>query len=114
MVLTNLVLPILIGIVAAIALISILYNNPQLKQAFADISALIQLQDTSIPNASISNIYNTPIWMPLDSTCNLDTNMRMDTNKNILQKITTINSPLYTDEPKGQPIYNYYPKTPIV
>lgn len=109
MVLTNLVLPILIGIVAAIALISILYNNPQLKQAFADISAFIQLQDTSIPNK-----YTTPIWMPLDSTCNLDTNMRMDTNKNILQKITTINSPLYTDEPKGQPIYNYYPKTLIV
>lgn len=109
MVLTNLVLPILIGVVAAIALISILYNNLQLKQAFADISALIQLQDTSIPNK-----YTTPIWMPLDSTCKMETNLKMDKNKNILQKITTINSPLYIDEHKSQPIYNYYPKTPIV
>ncbi len=37
------VLPILIGIVAAIALISILYNNPTVKQAFADIGAMMQL-----------------------------------------------------------------------
>jgi hypothetical protein len=36
-------LPILIGIVAAIALISILYNNPKVKQAFADIGAMMQL-----------------------------------------------------------------------
>ena len=102
MVLKDWVLPILIGIVAAFALISILYNNSKVKQAFADIGALIQLQASSIPN--------TPIWMPLDSTCKMDT----PTNKNILQKITTINSPLYTDDSKGIPIYNYYPQTPIV
>jgi len=102
MVLKDLVLPILIGIVAAFALISILYNNSKVKQAFADIGALIQLQGSSI--------HNTPIWMPLDSTCKMDT----PTNKNILQKITTINSPLYTDDSKDKSIYNYYPQTPVV
>ena len=43
MVMKDWVLPILIGIVAAIALISILYNNPTVKQAFADLGALMQL-----------------------------------------------------------------------
>ena len=105
MVLKDWVLPILIGIVASIALISILYNNTKVKQAFADIGALIQLQASSIHNT-----YTTPIWMPLDSTCKMDT----PTNKNILQKITTINSPLYTDDSKDKSIYNYYPQTPIV
>ena len=43
MVLQDLVLPILIGSVAAYALISILYNNPTVKQAFADLGAIMQL-----------------------------------------------------------------------
>ena len=101
MVLKDLVLPILIGIVAAFVIMSILYNNPNVKNAFADVGALIQLQDSSM--------YNTPIWMPLDSNCKMDT-----TNTTILQKITNTNSPIYTDDSKGKPIYNYYPQTPIV
>ena len=102
----DLILPILIGIVASFALISILYNNKKVKQAFTDIAALMQLQASTIPN--------TPIWMPLDSTCKMDTNMNMNMNTNILQKITNINSPLYTDDSKDKSIYNYYPQTPIV
>ena len=97
----DLVLPILIGFVASIVIISILYNNPKVKQAFADIGALIQLQASSIPK--------TPIWIPLDTQCKMNTNT--DIHRQI---ITTTNSPLYTEDPKGQPIYNYYPKTPIV
>jgi hypothetical protein len=104
MILTNWILPILIGFVASIVIISILYNNPKVKQAFADIGALIQLQASSIPNT-----YKTPIWIPLDTQCKMNTNT--DTHRQI---ITTTNSPLYTEDSKGQPIYNYYPKTPIV
>lgn len=48
MVLQNLILPLLIGIVAAYLLMSILYNNsPQLRQSFNDLGALIQLQTSS-------------------------------------------------------------------
>ena len=43
MVMKDWILPILIGFVAAIALISILYNNTRVKQAFSDIGALMQL-----------------------------------------------------------------------
>ena len=42
------ILPILIGIVSAILLLTILYNDPKIKQAFSDLGALIQLQ-TSRP-----------------------------------------------------------------
>ena len=48
MVLLNWVLPLLIGIVASIILMSILYNNSVEKQQFNDLGALIQIQ-TSRP-----------------------------------------------------------------
>ena len=49
MVLQNLILPFLIGIVAAYLLMSILYHNsPTFRQNFSDLGALIQLQ-TSRP-----------------------------------------------------------------
>jgi hypothetical protein len=42
------ILPFLIGIVSAYLLISIVYNNPVLRQKFSDLGAIIQLK-TSQP-----------------------------------------------------------------
>ena len=109
MVLTNWVLPILIGIVAAIALISILYNNPTIKAYFTDIGAVTQLQASNVDD------YTTNLWKPLNATDSINIiyneNQVPDSKKqdNII-KITTINSPLYTEK-EGPPVYNYYPKT---
>ena len=85
MVMKDWVLPILLGIVAAIALMSILYNNPRVKQAFADIGALMQL------NA------DKPYVIPVVYDKQLDMNMNMNMN----------NESSYDSN-----IYNYYPKTP--
>ena len=64
-------LPILIGIVASIALISILYNNPKVKQAFADIGAMMQL------NASHPQVMSVmPVLQPFD---NLGSLMQLET-----------------------------------
>ena len=56
-------LPILIGIVAAIALISILYNNPTVKQAFADIGAMMQL--------NVSHPQVMPVMQPFENSASL-------------------------------------------
>ena len=100
MVLTNWVLPILIGIVAAIALISILYNNPTIKAYFTDMGATTQLQASNLDD------YTIRLWKPLDSDNQVPSTKKQDN----LMKITTINSPLYTDNSKGYPVYNYYPE----
>ena len=118
MILVDWVLPILIGIVAAIAIISILYNNPKVKAYFKNIDGFTQ--DT------ISNLgeFEVPIWKPIPynhnetieipeneyiehkKICNLNSKNLDNTNV----KITHIGSPLYTGIDKGYPIYNYYPK----
>jgi hypothetical protein len=100
MVLTNWVLPILMGIVAAIALISILYNNPTIKAYFTDIGSTTQLQASNLDD------YTTRLWKPLDSDNQVPSTKKQDN----LMKITTTNSPLYTDKSKGYPVYNYYPE----
>jgi hypothetical protein len=92
MALTNWVLPILIGIVASVLLLAILYN-PYIKNKFSDLGALIQLQ-TSRPVYYVPlNYYNqlSPVPEP--------------------GYITSTNSPLYPGN--AYPVYNYYPQTPL-
>jgi len=91
----TLVLPLLIGIVATIILLNILYE-PYIKQKFADLGALIQLQ-TSRP------VYYPIGWIPVDN------------NKTVVPNpsqghITNTDSPLSTG---SGPVYNYYPQTPL-
>jgi len=102
MVFKDWVLPILIGSIAAFILISILYtNNTNIDkiQNFTDIRNLIQLQK-----------FNTKKWLPLEQQACIITN----NNNNHNNTITTFDSPLNTDETLDEPIYNYYPQTPIV
>ena len=83
-------LPILIGIVAAIALISILYNNPKVKQAFADIGAMMQL------NASKPQVMNVmPVLM--ESFENSDALMQLETSSVNTQPQYNLNSTSQTD-----------------
>lgn len=101
MALTNWILPILIGIVASILLLAILYNDPYIKSKFSDLGALIQLQ-TSRP------VYYNVGWIPSDgySSSQLPPPITQG-------NITTFNSPLYTGNPVNFPIYNYFPQTPL-
>jgi hypothetical protein len=97
--LSSWILPTLIGTIAAVLLISILYN-PQIRATFSDLGALIQLQ-TSRP------VYYGIDIAPLNSPY---TQQHIPTTQG---PITTFGSPLYT----GQimyPIYNYYPQTPLL
>ena len=83
-------LPILIGIVAAIALISILYNNPRVKQAFADIGAMMQL------NASKPQVMNVmPVLM--ESFENSDALMQLETSSVNTQPQYNLNSTSQSD-----------------
>ena len=129
------ILPILIGCIASFILISILYNNNNsqinsqnntnyLNQNFANIGALIQLQNFHNSNKP---------WVPLENNCivsnelnndnvnnnNVNTNSNNNsnnnsnttaTNKQYGMKITTTNSPVYSGETTNEPLYNYYPQ----
>ena len=103
MVLKDWVLPILIGGIAAFILISILYNN-DIKQAFVNNGSFIQLQS--------SDVNNSHIWTPLENKCNVSITQHNTTK----DKITLIDSPIYTNKEGDEhiPVYNYYPKTLIV
>jgi hypothetical protein len=91
----TLVLPLLIGIVATIILLNILYE-PYIKQKFSDLGALIQLQ-TSRP------VYYPIGWMPVDNNKTVEPNPSQG-------PITNTDSPLST---VSGPVYNYYPQTPL-
>lgn len=124
MVLIDWVLPIMIGIVAAIALISILYNNPKVKAYFTDIleQGKCQCQGQCQCHSSNLNNYKTKIWKPIPYNQNetidipeneyikrkIACNIKQLDNTNL--KITNTDSPLYTKN-KMYPIYNSYPKT---
>jgi hypothetical protein len=123
-------LPILIGIVAAIALISILYNNPKVKQAFADIGAMMQLnssQQQVMEHFENSNydfksqpesltdigtitelqskeleVSNAKIWNPLPSQYSCTSE-----NKNESNESNPLN---ILKNAGGKNIYNYYPQ----
>jgi hypothetical protein len=98
MVLIDWVLPLLIGIVAAVLLLSILYNNnPRLRQHFADLGALIQLE-TSKP------VYYGARWVPVDSNVQIPTQQPSG-------NITNMDSPFFPQGSVVPPIYNYYPQT---
>ena len=127
MVFKDWILPILIGCIASFILISILYNNNNsqinsqnntnyLNQNFANIGALIQLQNFHNSNKP---------WVPLENNCvvsnelnnnNVNTNNNNNnsnttaTNKQYGMKITTTNSPVYSGETTNKPLYNYYPQ----
>lgn len=112
------ILPILIGIVAAIALISILWNNPKIKAYFSNIDGFTQ--DTT------SNLgeFEVPIWKPLpynqNETIEIPENEYIEHKKqcdsknldNTKLKITSIDSPLYIGSNEG-PVYNYYPEVKL-
>ena len=134
MVFKDWILPILIGCIASFILISILYNNNNsqinslnntnyLNQNFANIGALIQLQNFHNSNKP---------WVPLENNCvvsnelnndNVNTNNNSNnsnnnsnttaTNKQYGMKITTTNSPVYSGETTNKPIYNYYPQVSL-
>ena len=134
MVFKDWILPILIGCIASFILISILYNNNNsqinslnntnyLNQNFANIGALIQLQNFHNSNKP---------WVPLENNCvvsnelnndNVNTNNNSNnsnnnsnttaTNKQYGMKITTTNSPVYSGETTNKPLYNYYPQVSL-
>jgi hypothetical protein len=93
------VLPILIGLVASVLLLAILYYDPYIKSKFADLGALIQLQ-TSRP------AYYGVGWVPVNGNNQLPPVPATD-------NITLFNSPLYPNGPLQYPVYNYYPQTPL-
>lgn len=93
------ILPILIGIIAAVLLVAILFND---KQRFSDLGALIQLQ-TSRP------YYYGINWMPIDYTTGVPPGATQG-------QITGSQSPLWINSLDGTvnyPVYNYYPKAPL-
>lgn len=93
------ILPILIGIIAAILLLAILFND---KQRFADLGALIQLQ-TSRPYYAGLN------WVPLDYNSTLPPGANQG-------QVSGAESPLWMNGLDGTvnyPVYNYYPKAPL-
>lgn len=99
MALQSWILPILIGIIAAVLLLAILFND---KQRFADLGALIQLQ-TSRP------YYYGLNWIPIDNATNIPSNATQG-------KISGADSPLWINNLDGvvsYPVYNYYPKAPL-
>lgn len=96
------VLPILIGLIAAILLVAILFND---KQRFADLGALIQLQ-TSRP------YYYGLNWIPVGN----DTKIPPGATQG---QISATESPLWMggvdglDSAVNYPVYNYYPKAAL-
>jgi len=96
----NWILPLLIGIIAAFMLMNIVYNNPKLKQTFSDLGAFIQLQ-TSRP------YYNGIGWVPVNYDYVLPQSPP-------LERITSVDSPLYPEGSLVPPVYNYFPETPLI
>jgi len=93
------ILPILIGIIAAVLLLAILFND---KQRFADLGALIQLE-TSRP------YYYGLNWIPLDYNSSVAPGA-------VQGQISGAESPLWMNGIDGvatYPVYNYYPKTAL-
>jgi len=98
MLVTDLVLPILIGIIASILLLSILYNNKNdIKQKFLDIGKELLYEQHF-------NTTNSHIWMPLKNECTINNNQQ--------SKITT-NSSIKNENHINKPIYHNYPQIPI-
>lgn len=93
------ILPILIGIIAAVLLLAILFND---KQRFADLGALIRLK-------SSRPYYYGLNWLPLDYTTVVPPGASQG-------QISSAESPLWMGGMKGMdnavsyPVYNYYPK----
>jgi hypothetical protein len=98
MALTTWILPTLIGFVAAVLLLTILYNDSYVRSKFADLGALIQLQ-TSRP------AYYGIGWTPVNASNQLPP---VPATGNI----TSFNSPIYLDGTTS-PVYNYYPQTEL-
>ena len=99
MAMQNWILPILIGIIAAVLLVAILFND---KQRFADLGALIQLE-TSRP------YYYGLNWVPVDYNSSIPPGVTQG-------QISGAESPLWMNGVDGNvtyPIYNYYPKAPL-
>ena len=94
----NWILPILIGLVAVVILMSILYS-PQIINKFSDLGALIQLQ-TSRPAYYVAGM------MPLDYNLSIP-------EIPVQGNITSVDSPLYVGSQSIYPVYNYYPHTPL-
>lgn len=96
------ILPILIGIIAAVLLLAILFND---KQRFADLGALIQLE-------SSRPYYYGLNWLPLDYTTVVPPGASQG-------QISGAESPLWMggmngmDNAVSYPVYNYYPKAPL-
>jgi hypothetical protein len=94
------ILPILIGIIAAVSLLAILFNN---KQRFADLGALTQLE-------SSRPYYYGLNWIPIDYN---STSVQPGATQG---KISGAQSPLWMSDKDGTvnyPIYNYYPKAAL-
>jgi len=99
MALQSWILPILIGIIAAVLLVAILFND---KQRFADLGALIQLE-TSRP------YYYGLNWVPVDYNSSVPPGAAQG-------QISGAESPLWMNGVDGTatyPVYNYYPKAPL-
>jgi hypothetical protein len=99
MVLESWILPILIGLIAAVLLLAILTKDNLLRQKFADLGALIQLQTSRPAYYGLGYVpvnYNTPV-----------------TPNPIPGPITNTDSPLWVDTGVSYPVFNYYPKAPL-
>ena len=97
MIITTLILPIFIGFIASIILLSILYNNNNIKQKFLDIGKELLYEQNF-------NTINSHIWMPLENECTINNNQQ--------SKITT-NSSIKNENHINKPIYHNYPQIPI-
>ena len=97
MIITTLILPIFIGFIASIILLSILYNNNNIKQKFLDIGKELLYEQNF-------NTTNSHIWMPLENECTINNNQQ--------SKITT-NSSIKNENHINKPIYHNYPQIPI-
>jgi hypothetical protein len=99
MALESWVLPTLIGLIASILLLTILTKDSFLRQSFADLGALIQLQTSRPAYYGLGYVpinYDAPV-PPIASQ----------------GQITTTDSPLWTDTGVPYPVYNFYPKAPL-
>lgn len=96
------ILPILIGVIAAVLLLAILFND---KQRFADLGALIQLE-------SSRPYYYGLNWLPIDYSSVVPPGASQG-------QISGAESPLWMGGMNGMnnavsyPVYNYYPKAPL-
>ncbi len=100
------ILPILIGIVADVLLLTILFYN---KQRFADLGALIQLESSRPYYGIVNGTVNGLEWIPLNNSSVVPPGATQG-------QISGAESPLWMNGIDGTvnyPIYNYYPKAPL-